>query len=177
MDVIYYEKIKKTLDLLLKSNVSIQDESLLHLFSYYINSNPDFKYNRTYLTDLILPFIESQNQLKEKYNLFKFIARNIAIKTPKKLDVTLVFDNLIKFIVTNSTISDSEYINLNNYRFDKIDTGNLIIKFIIGDIEDPKIIESYRLKISLNEEKVDKSKLKKEIVEKWLEFIKYNTLS
>lgn len=171
MDEIYDGKIRVAIDNLLRTKKFIHDDNLLQLFAFYIHSNANFNYNGTYLTDSILQFKEAHHLLKIRYVLFRSLAKNIAIRTPEKLDVILVFDNLIKFKISDSIIINTEYINLELYRFDKIDKDKFIVKFIIGDLENPKRTETYRLDFPMKMDKFEKVKLKRMVSNKWLEFI------
>lgn len=147
---------------------SIGNEYSLKLFAFYIASNPDFKYNITYLTDQISSFTKSSAELKLRFNHFEKIIAWVRKQTPKEKKGYLIFDNVFQFEVNIDEEDRLTFNNLNSYRFDKINSENYTVKFILGDKNDPQKIETYkinRMKDFDNESKI-------EIKELWASFIK-----
>ena len=81
---------KKTKDILL-NGINTKDR-LLHLFSSYIASDPDFKYNDTYLIDQIDSFLEDYRGFTEKRNIFNDIKDYIEQKTINGYTIEVLFD-------------------------------------------------------------------------------------
>lgn len=138
----------------------------LKLFSLFISSNPDFKYNITYLTDQIETFKESRLELKNRFKQFENLIKVIRKVTPKEISGYLIFDKIFKYGVNTYEDDHLEFINLDSYRFDKIDSKNYFAKFILGDKNNPEKIETY--KIDQKKEPDINSKIK----ELWTSFIK-----
>ena len=138
----------------------------LELFSLYISSNPDFKYNITYLTDQIESFKRSCFELNNRFYQFENLIIVIRSITPKGIRGYLIFDEIFKYGVNTDEDDYLELINLDSFRFDKIDKNNHIVKFILGDKNNPEKFETY---------KVDQKKdpdISSKIKEHWATFIK-----
>lgn len=97
---------------LLKNGISTKEE-LLYLFSLYVATHPDFKYNLSYLTDLIQPFIEHSSEYKEKIRIFSQISNMAKERCINGFVFDLYFDDKFKFntLLSNSleVITDSDF--------------------------------------------------------------------
>lgn len=171
MDDNYQESLKTLLQHTVRGKI-LRKRDLLRLFAFYISSNPDFKYNITYLTDSILPFFSLQKELIDRYVTFEAVTEKIAKLTPEKVRATLVFDNFFRFSIVEKTILDCEFVNTDQYRFDKIDTKNYVIKFIIEDEKEQNRTETYRFSSDLIKKALKNDKLQSEIEKNWRRFIK-----
>jgi len=122
-------------DVLLKRVKNPKD--LLYLFSMYIASNPDFKYNYTYLTDSIELFFDDYKKFSAKQVVFRKIIKHIKTKTNNEYDIDIIFDSTFRYNVLKST--EIETVSENDLcRFDHIGDKSFIIKFLINA---PKHIE------------------------------------
>lgn len=133
----------------------------LEMFSLFVTSNPDYKYNITYLTDQIKSFKESRLELKNRFIQFEEIVKRIRKLTPKEISGYLIFDKIFKYGVNINEDDHLEFINLDSYRFDKIDSKNYIVRFILGDKKDPEKIETYRIDRETNTDIESKIAIKK----------------
>lgn len=120
-------------------------KDLLYLFSMYIASNPDFKYNYTYLTDSIDPFLKDYAEFVAKRLVFLEIIDYVKIQTKDKYDIDVVFNSIFRFNILRSidieVVSDD-----NSYQFDQMGNKSFIVKFILHktkDIEYQFEIEKY----------------------------------
>lgn len=87
-EIFYYEYID---DL---CNIDIKDEKLLPLFSIYISSNKDFKYNATYLTDSIASFKKTVEIFQNKKEKVQKFAENLITKYSAPCDWCMIFDDV-----------------------------------------------------------------------------------
>ena len=92
-EIIYYEYID---DL---CNIDFKDEKLLQLFSIYISSIRDFKYNATYLTDSIATFKKSVEIFQNKKEKVQKFSENLIKKCSTPCDWFMVFDDV--FLIDN----------------------------------------------------------------------------
>jgi len=139
------------------------------MFSFFIASNPDFKYNVTYLTDQISSFNEAKTELEKRFNHFERITAQIRKQTPTDVSGYLIFDKMFMYNINDQkNEKDSELINVDQYRFDKIDAKNYIVKFILGDKNDPKKIETYKIA----RETMTDTEFIRAIEKRWTSFIK-----
>lgn len=88
---------------LLKNGTNTKDE-LLYLFSLYVATHPDFKYNISYLTDLIQPFLECKAKYKEKITVFTQVSELAKESCKNEFEFILYFDDKFKF---NTMLSNS----------------------------------------------------------------------
>lgn len=96
----------------LPDDIDIYDD-IIELFSYYIASNKNFKYNVTYLTDSKYGFYENIKLFKLKYNLVKKIGLNLS-NFNINIPWTILIDDF--FIISNQTykVILADNITLNN---------------------------------------------------------------
>jgi hypothetical protein len=126
-------------------------KDLLYLFSSYIASNPDFKYNSTYLTDSIDSFFEDQACFKAKQIVFYKIIDYLKKETEGKYEIEVVFDSVFKYNTFES--KDLEIINDSNntYYFNRMGEKLFILKLILLNPE--RIEYQYEIiKYNTNEE-------------------------
>lgn len=138
----------------------------LELFSLFVTSNPDFKYNITYLTDQIRSFRESRLELEKRFSQFKKVINQIREDTPKEISGYLIFDNVFQYGINTDEEDRLEFINLDLFRFDKLDCDYYIVKFILGVKNNPEKIETYKI-----DQKKD-TDIESKIKELWASFIK-----
>lgn len=106
-------------------------KDLLYLFSMYIATNPDFKYNYTYLTDSIDVFFEDYGKFSAKQTVFKKIIKYIKAKTKNEYDIDIIFDSVFRYSVLKST--EIETVSENDlYKFDHLGDKSFIVKFLIN---------------------------------------------
>jgi hypothetical protein len=116
------------------------------MFSLFIASNPDFKYNISYLTDQIEFFKVNRIELKNRFRQFEKIIIQLRKQTPFAVKGYLIFDNIFQYEINNNNEEDHlAVINLDSYRFDKIDSRNYIVKFMLGDRINPEKFETYKI--------------------------------
>lgn len=121
------------------------DNSPLRLFSLFISSNPDFKYNITYLTDQIESFNKASMELKKRFIKFGNTFDQIKKATPEGITGYLIFDNVFQYRINTDEEVTFAFINLDLFRFDKLDFDYYTAKFILGDKNYPKKIDTYKI--------------------------------
>lgn len=131
------------------------------MFSLFIASNPDFKYNISYLIDQIELFKKSREELKDRFNHFEKTITLINKNTPDDLRCLLIFDNVFQYEINRNEEDRLTFINLDSYRFDRIDSKNYIVKFILGDKNDPERIATYKIDRETNTDIESKIAVKK----------------
>lgn len=83
--------------------------NLLYLFSSYVASNPDFKYNVTYLTDQIDIFLADQSKYRSKIKIFKKVLDYTVSNGTRNHELDLFFDAKFHFnTATSSNLEISE---------------------------------------------------------------------
>jgi len=122
-----------TLETLIKS--PIIDPNILNLFSSYIATNPDFKYNTTYLTDSIQCFASDIEIFKIKFLIFKEIADKLHKALKQKYFVNVIFDEIFLCDAKNNSSVEIITDNSNLFRFDSIGRKDCIIKLEYRKIE------------------------------------------
>jgi len=129
------QSIQITYNVLLKGSKNSKD--LLYLFSLYTASNPDFKYNSTYLTDSIDAFFEDYAKFRAKQLVFKKIIRYVKTKTKNEYDIEIIFDSTFRFEILSST--EIETVSKNDiYKFDHMGDKSFIVKFLL---KTPRCVE------------------------------------
>lgn len=151
---------------ILKDFLERDKKNPLELFSLFVTSNPDFKYNITYLTDQIGSFRESRLELGKRFSQFKKVINQIREDTPKEISGYLIFDNVFQYGINTDEEDRLEFINLDLFRFDKLDCDYYIVKFILGDKNNPKKIETYKI------DQKKETDIETKIKELWASFIK-----
>lgn len=109
---------------------SISEKDYIELFSLYISSNPDFKYNRTYLTDSIDIFFIAVSDLKQKISAINRIVSRIKKSLRIEKDISIVFDEFFEYKIKDFPESNFKIINPEKFRFDKVTMDDCIIRFI-----------------------------------------------
>lgn len=117
------------------------DKELLFLFSSYIASNPDFKYNTTYLTDSIDQFFIDYNMYSRKILIFEEIINYLNKLNSSKHEIEIEFDSKYRYS-TNINLN-LEIVKKNNTNVDPFDFHNIGSKqFLFKIIQvKPKRIE------------------------------------
>jgi hypothetical protein len=120
------------------------EQDLLYLFSAYIASNPDFKYNLTYLTDSIDSFFQDQISFNDKQNVFYKVIDYIKEETLGKYKIEVIFDSVFKFNLYEST--DLEILSENNstFHFNRMGDKSFIMKLSL--LEPTEIDYLYEIK-------------------------------
>jgi hypothetical protein len=121
------------LETLIKS--PIIEPNILNLFSSYIASNPDFKYNTTYLTDSIQSFASDIEIFKIKFLIFKEIADKLHKVVKQKCFVNVIFDEIFLCDTKNNSSIEIITDNSNLFRFDTIGRKDCTIKLEYRKIE------------------------------------------
>lgn len=130
---------------ILKAFLEEDKKNPLELFSLFVASNPDFKYNITYLTDQIGSFRESRLELEKRFSQFLKVINQIRKDAPKEISGYLIFDNVFQFGINTNKEDRLEFINLDLFRFDKLTRNCYLVKFILGDKNNPEKIETYKI--------------------------------
>jgi hypothetical protein len=115
---------------LLKRGVSNTD--ILYLFSFYISSNPDYKYNSTYLTDSIDDFNKAWNKFKAKHKVFKTIIQFVksnTISKSKQIEIDIIFDSVLQYNTIKSTCLETFNDNF-FFLFSQMSNDSFSVKFI-----------------------------------------------
>ena len=110
----------KNIERLIGSNTTYTD--ILHLFSAYIASNPDFKYNRTYLTDVIDTFIKDLKSYRDDIEEIKKILKKKIPNIPGSKHTTIYIDDIIEITISKNEVSEIiiEPEKESSFRFDKV---------------------------------------------------------
>jgi hypothetical protein len=106
-------------------------KDILYLFSSYVASNPDFKYNSTYLTDSIESFFEDRACFKAKQIVFYKIIEYLNEKTEGKYEIEVVFDSVFKYNTLYSKDLEVLIDSNSTFSFDRIGDKTFIVKFIL----------------------------------------------
>lgn len=134
------------------------EKDILFLFSAYISSNPNFKYNITYLTDSIDSFIKNYHLLRSKIEIYKEIVEYIKTINKSTYTIEVKFDDFMTYTINKQeTIASNSNGVPNKNDIFSICNPNLFIK--LTSIK-PRIEYTYELKDFNND-----SQFKKEIKE------------
>jgi len=120
------------------------DKDLLYLFSSYIASNPDFKYNSTYLTDSIDRFFLDYEIYETKKIIFEEVIKYVNLVNHSKFEIEIEFDSKFKYNTDSS--SNLEIIVNNNDSFDFHRIGAKQFSMKLTLIRPKKIEYSYLIK-------------------------------
>lgn len=123
----------------------------LKLFCEFISSNPDFKYNSTYMTDSIEVFFNALTDIRQKIAAYKKIVSKIKRQIGTEKDLTIIFDEFFEYKIKDLPIEPFKIVNAGRFRFDKITKDDCIIRFICKIDDSIKKNEVYR--INLNDKK------------------------
>ncbi|MCX6237629.1 MAG: hypothetical protein NTY07_08755 [Bacteroidia bacterium] len=137
--------------LLLTDSDEILSKDGLKLFCEFISSNPDFKYNRTYLTDSIDIFFDALTNIRQRIATFKRIVSRIKRHFEIEKDVSIVFDDFFEYNIKDFPVGHFRIINAERFRFDKVTKDDCIIRFIWKIEDSIKKNEVYH--IDLNDKK------------------------
>jgi hypothetical protein len=153
--------------LLMTNTDDVLCKNILELFCEFISSNPDFKYNRTYLTDSIDVFIKTLTDIKQKIATHKKIVSRIKRHIGTEKHVTIIFDEFFEYKINDFPMKLFKVVNAGRFRFDKINKDDCIIRFIwkIGntikknevyhiDLNDKKRIDSLWEDFKMTSEKL-----------------------
>lgn len=144
----------------IEGDIDLRDN--LELFTVFISSNPSFKYNQTYLSDSIGPFLKVIPILRKKFISFKKLAEKLANQTPFEFKGAIVFDSFFVFEINYSISSDFKFYNIDNFRLDNLKEDEFTVKFVWEANKDLKRTEIKKLDMR------DKQK----VVRHWTNFIK-----
>ncbi|MCL3782126.1 hypothetical protein EMN47_17195 [Prolixibacteraceae bacterium JC049] len=139
------------------------DKDLLFLFSSYIASNPDFKYNTTYLTDSIDLFFSDFEIYSQKKLIYEEIIKYLNILNSSKFEVEIEFDSKFKYNTKSSTSLETlSNNNTHNETFDfhKIGARRFAMKLTL--------ITSHNIEYTHMIDKDDKSKKWEELVSNFM---------
>lgn len=121
---------------LAKHKETAQKTELLELFSTYVYlANPDYKYNETYLKDMISGFwenIEKYSVIVSFRNELVSVLKKIEIKSSFKCKLTITIDELWELHYDNiSEKGESKWVNLvsENPRLNLIDSEYVYVKY------------------------------------------------
>lgn len=128
-----------------------RDRDYLELFSLHISSNPNFKYNQTYLTDTIDVFISALTGMKQKIKTYNQIVKRIRKRIDTEKDVFVVFDEFFEYKINDLISGRFNIVNTDRFRFDKVSRDYCVIRFILkveGSIEYNEVF-----RVNLNDKK------------------------
>jgi len=137
--------------LLMTDTDEILNKDVLRLFCEFISSNPDFKYNRTYLTDSIDVFFNTLTDIRQKIAAYKKIVSRIKRHLGTEKDVTIIFDEFFEYKIKYFPMKLFKIVNAGRFRFDKITKDDCIIRFIWKI--DNSIMKNEVYHIDLNDKK------------------------
>jgi hypothetical protein len=124
------------------------DKDLLYLFSSYVASNPNFKYNTTYLTDSIDHFLMDLELYSKKKTYFDEVIQYLQELNKSKFEIEILFDSKFRFNTIESdnleVVKDTIIYN-NSYDFHLIGSKDFSMKLIL--VKPIKIEYSYIIKI------------------------------
>lgn len=137
------KSFEKVLNIL--NNGYKDDKDLLYLFSSYIASNPDFKYNITYLTDSIDRFFLDYEIYETKKLIFEEVIKYINSINLSKFEIEIEFDSKFKYNTDGS--SNLQIIANNNNQPDiyRIGAKHFLMKLTL--IKPIKIEYSHLIKV------------------------------
>ncbi|MGE5410750.1 MAG: hypothetical protein ACM3MI_07305 [Clostridiales bacterium] len=109
----------------------LEPDDGLFLFSLYVSSNPDFKYNTSYLTDSINSFKRDFQIYKNKLLLFNKIIEYSRSIVPPEYDVTLIFENKFKFNLISDSKLELYSLQEENLLF-KLEQEKVLLKLVLS---------------------------------------------
>jgi hypothetical protein len=149
-----------TLKSLIDNNSDI--ESVLYQFSNFISSNPDYKYNSTYLTDEITRFKNDKKVFIKKQAFLNSVVEQL--KNDKNADFSILFDNVFHYNLSIQKYVNEGIDNAEKFRFDLMGSKQIIVEFKYNEWKSTFIIKDFT-----------SNKAKNEIKHKFEEFIKQVT--
>jgi len=130
------------------------EENLLFLFSSYIASNPNFKYNRTYLTDVIESFIQDVNSYRSEFIKISDILKMKILTISNSGNLTIYLDGIVKLKLENNMIKE----DVDNsgkeisFRFDKMGEKRHHLNLLYKGSYGISIEHSYTIDLSNNQQ-------------------------
>lgn len=150
----YFSEYIKLLDKMTEEQ--IKESNLLNIFCEYISSNPEFKYNGTYLRDSMADFQEKLTCFIKKRNLIISFTKKLFYEYDSLGDWYIIIDNL--YVITPDC-KMKLLLNFERYSY----FNNLISKFNIFKFNTDYISMRY---VRLNMIEIDKSvEIKNEYLE------------
>ena len=160
------EIFNRNFEILLKGFSKPIDSDILYLFSSFIASNPDFKYNITYLSDEISDFLRTLEGFKEKYKLFSKKIVDFHSNVKGKYIIDVIFDEVFKFTIGNEIIESFCIDKNEHFPFYQLGKKNFTVRFVFNqelvylheisnfEVEDQKeidtLFEEFIIKIEKN---------------------------
>lgn len=141
----YFSEYIKLLDKMTEEQ--IKESNLLNIFCEYISSNPEFKYNGTYLRDSMTDFQEKLTCFIKKRNLIVSFTKKLFYDYDSLGDWYIIIDNL--YVITPDC-KMKLLLNFERYSY----FNNLINKFNIFKFNTDYISMRY---VRLNIIEIDKS--------------------
>lgn len=142
------------------------ERDLLFLFSSYIASNPNFKYNTTYLTDSIDKFFSDLEIYSHKKKIYEEIIDYLNKLNSSKYEIEVEFDSKFKYNTKSSTklevVSNSNIYN-ETCDFHKIGANKYVMKLVL--------IKSNKIEYTHLIDKDDKSIKWEEIVSEFIKIV------
>lgn len=121
----------------------INDTNLLDVFCEYISSNPDFKYNGTYLRDSLEAFREKLDVYNQKRELIFSFGKKLSLTYESLENLYIIIDNLY---VIMPDFKIELLCNLGKYSY----FNNLASEFNLFKLE-PDYISIRYVKLEINE--------------------------
>lgn len=125
----------------------VYDTDLLDIFCEYISSNPDFKYNGTYLRDSIILFQQKLESFKQKRNLITSFNKKLSCDYASLEHWYIIIDNL--YVITPD-FNIQLLLNFEGYTY----FSNLIRQFNLFQFDTDYVSIRY---VKLNMNGIDKS--------------------
>lgn len=141
---------KKTLDIII--NGISKSENLLYLFSSYVSSDANFKYNQTYLTDQIESFFFDYGIFEKKRDVFNEIIKYIKnissnnLKIEILLDETFYYsniDNNERYIINFALLKKNEFVLKLTLNSPLIEYSHIVKSNIQGEFEWKTLVNNF----------------------------------
>ncbi|MEE1126543.1 MAG: hypothetical protein U0L18_11545 [Acutalibacteraceae bacterium] len=124
-------------------------KTLIELFSKFIAfTNPDYKYNGTYLQEYVNDFYDVIEKLKKKNDIYSAISSEI--KFINRIDYELYIDNSYQYTITKEYDSSKRRLEEGYYAFDseKIKSDNIEITLYLKSSNEKKYLFSRKYNLS-----------------------------
>ncbi|MGE0088543.1 MAG: hypothetical protein AB7S50_03605 [Bacteroidales bacterium] len=139
-----HNSLEKILNIL--KNGYSDNKDLLYLFSTYIASNPDFKYNATYLTDSIDRFFLDCEIYETKKLIFEEVIKYLNSVNLSKFEIEIEFDSKFKYNTADNSNLQVIVNNNNLPDIHRIGAKQFLMKLTL--IKPMKIEYSHLIKVS-----------------------------
>ncbi len=154
--------LQKSIDVTIDTNT----QDILELFSIYLSSNVNFKYNQTYLTDSLDDFFSKVEIFREKYLIcnesIKLILKSV--KSSEEIpNICLLFDNIFEYRIPG--IGKLIIINNEDFCYHEIKKNNIV--FICRTLSEP--VQEYVFNVNCKDS--TKHKVVEDINNKFATFI------